>query len=100
MQKKVLTWVDIGSMVRGMNEERDLTLEEIARRTGLNPGTLRRIARRGGLPGAYKLGGRWLVRRTIWDALGAGGLDPGVRRDDEAGTDGEEHGEPKQDPGE
>jgi len=41
----------------------DLTLLELARIVGTHPVTLRRLARMDELPGAYRLGGRWLIRR-------------------------------------
>jgi len=48
---------------------RDLTLDDLSQITGRHPDTLRRLARRGSLPGVYKLGGRWLISREAADRL-------------------------------
>ncbi|MCC6487164.1 MAG: helix-turn-helix domain-containing protein [Candidatus Hydrogenedentes bacterium] len=50
----------------------DLTIAEAAELTGLHPETLRRHARTGKLPGAYRLGGVYLIRREAFDALRSG----------------------------
>jgi excisionase family DNA binding protein len=42
-----------------------LTIEEAAELLHLAPETTYRLARRGQLPGALKLGGRWRVRRDL-----------------------------------
>ena len=47
----------------------DLLLGELADRTGRHVETLRRLARRGRLPGSYRLGGRWLFRREALESL-------------------------------
>jgi len=47
----------------------DLTLAELARQTGRHVETLRRLARTGELPGAYKLGGKWGITRPAADLL-------------------------------
>ncbi len=39
----------------------DLTLEELAALIRKHPETVRRLARMGQLPGAYKIGGRWMI---------------------------------------
>ena len=57
----------------------DLTLHEIARLTRKHIETIRRLARMGELPGAYKVGGRWLFRREALAEL------RGVQRTVEAG---------------
>lgn len=40
---------------------RDLTFQELSQVTRRHPETLRRLARIGRLPGAYKIGGRWMI---------------------------------------
>jgi excisionase family DNA binding protein len=57
----------------------DLTIAEAAELTGLHPETLRRHARKGRLPGAYRLGGVYLIQREAFDALRAGGNVEKVR---------------------
>ena len=47
----------------------DLTLGALARITGRHVETLRRLARTGRLPGAYKLGGRWAISPEAADRL-------------------------------
>ena len=49
--------------------ERDLTLNELAVLTGRHPETLRRLARAGKLPGAYRLGRCWMISRAASDRL-------------------------------
>ena len=39
----------------------DLSLRELSEITGRHPETLRRLARTNQLPGAYKLGHRWMI---------------------------------------
>lgn len=41
----------------------DLTIREVAELTRCHIETARRLARMGELPGAYRVGHRWLVRR-------------------------------------
>jgi excisionase family DNA binding protein len=47
----------------------DLTINEVAEITGRHPETLRRAARAGTLPGCYRLGHLWLIRREDFDAI-------------------------------
>ena len=47
----------------------DLTPEQFAEKTGRNPETIRRLARAGRLPGAYRIGGRWYVRHDALERL-------------------------------
>ncbi len=47
----------------------DLTISEFAQITRRNIETVRRLARLGKLPGAYKLGGRWLISRQAADRI-------------------------------
>ncbi len=47
----------------------DMTLNDIARVTRYTPASLRALARRGKIPGVYKLGGRWLVNREEFERL-------------------------------
>ena len=47
----------------------DLTIGDLAKLTGRHPETLRRLARFGELPGAYRVGGRWLVSRPVVDRM-------------------------------
>lgn len=47
----------------------DLTLQELAFVVDKHPETLRRLARRGRLPGVYRLGGRWMISREAADRL-------------------------------
>ncbi len=44
----------------------DFTLRQLAAITGRHVETLRRLARAGKLPGAYRLGDRWLVNREVF----------------------------------
>jgi excisionase family DNA binding protein len=48
---------------------KDLTIQELARIVGRHPETLRRLARMGELPGAYRLGHCWLISREAADRL-------------------------------
>ena len=48
---------------------RDLSIRELAALTGRHPETLRRLARLGRVPGAYRLGGRWAISQGAADAL-------------------------------
>jgi len=45
----------------------DMTIGQIAKVTGYAPESLRALAKKGKLPGAYKLGGRWLVNREEFE---------------------------------
>lgn len=47
----------------------DLSLRELAELTGRAVESLRRLAHRGDLPGAYRLGGRYAITREAADAL-------------------------------
>jgi len=47
----------------------DLTLRDLAKITGKHPETLRRLARTQQLPGAYRLGGRWMISREAASRL-------------------------------
>jgi len=46
--------------------EKQLTIDELAKKVGRHPETLRCLARRNALPGAYKLGGEWNVDPKIF----------------------------------
>jgi excisionase family DNA binding protein len=46
-----------------MEQEKDLTIRELAEVVRLNPTNLRVLAREGRLPGVYRIGGRWRFRR-------------------------------------
>jgi len=48
----------------GLNTEPLLTVEEVARYLRLQPGTVRGMARRGGLP-VVKVGRRWRFKRSL-----------------------------------
>lgn len=50
----------------------DLTITQVATLTGRSPHSLRRLARTDRLPGAYRLGGLWLIRREALDAIRKG----------------------------
>ena len=41
----------------------DMTMQELAGLTGYHPETLRLLARRGKLPGVYRVGRKWLIAR-------------------------------------
>jgi excisionase family DNA binding protein len=43
--------------------KRDLTVQDVAKLTGVHPATVRRLARVGRLPGAYKMGSLWRFAR-------------------------------------
>lgn len=47
----------------------DLTLEQVAEQTGTQIRTLQAMARRGALPGCYKIGKHWRVRRSALDSI-------------------------------
>ena len=47
----------------------DMTLQEFAEITKRSKETLRRLARGNRLPGAYKIGGRWLINRDVYERL-------------------------------
>lgn len=55
--------------------EPDLTLEEAAKVLRRNPVWLRTMAREGKVPGAYKFGGLWMIRRECLREIR--GLGPG-----------------------
>jgi len=38
-----------------------VTIDRLAQETGFHPQSLRRLARMGRLPGAHKVGARWLI---------------------------------------
>ena len=50
----------------------DIPLSELAQLTRRHIETLRRLARMGRLPGAYRVGGRWMFRREALDDLRGG----------------------------
>lgn len=59
-------------MTRRLDDEvhdTDLSVKDLARLVGRHPETLRRLARRGRLAGAYRLGGRWGICREAADRL-------------------------------
>lgn len=45
----------------------DYSIQEFARLISRHPETLRRLARVGKLPGAYRIGRRWLIARETMD---------------------------------
>jgi len=47
----------------------DLTMAKLAELTGRHVDTLRRLARTNRLPGAYRLGNRWLMTQEAADQL-------------------------------
>lgn len=47
----------------------DVTLQEIATITRRHIVTIRRLARTGKLPGAYRIGRRWMFRSEAIDSL-------------------------------
>jgi len=47
----------------------DLTVQDVAKLTGVHPATVRRLARAGRLPGAYKMGSRWRFAREAIEEL-------------------------------
>ena len=47
----------------------DIPFSDLARITGRHVESLRRMARKGKLTGAYRLGGRWILRREALDFL-------------------------------
>ena len=49
----------------------DLTVKELAHLVGVHPATVRRLARAGRLPGAYKVGNLWpFAREAIQELRG------------------------------
>ena len=52
-----------------MAEAPDLSMKEFAELTGRNVNTVRKLAREGKLPGAYRLGGSWKITRLAADRL-------------------------------
>lgn len=49
--------------------EHDLTIQEFSLITRRHVETLRRLARMEKLPGAYKIGGRWMISQEAADKL-------------------------------
>ena len=49
--------------------EQDLTIKELAQKVKRSPETLRSLARKGELRGAYKIGGSWRFRIEALDEL-------------------------------
>lgn len=45
----------------------DLTIRELAEVAGLHVETVRRLARLGRIPGAYRIGEQWRVNRKTWE---------------------------------
>ncbi len=45
----------------------DLTIKDLIELTGYSGAVLRRMCRAGTMPGAYRLGRKWLVAREVWD---------------------------------
>jgi excisionase family DNA binding protein len=66
----------------------DMTIAQIARVTGYNRESLRRLAKSGKLPGAYRLSGRWLVNKETFDAIRQG-KSPAIRENGERKTEKE-----------
>lgn len=54
----------------------DLSFRELSKITGFHVESLRKLARLGTLPGAYKLGGAWRFRREALDEVR--GLESGT----------------------
>jgi len=47
----------------------DLTVRDVAQLMGLHPATVRRLARAGRLPGAYRVGRQWRFAREAIEKL-------------------------------
>jgi len=45
----------------------DMTIKQAAKLTGFNAASLRALARRGQLPGAYRIAGHWRVNREVFE---------------------------------
>jgi excisionase family DNA binding protein len=52
-----------------MPETTDLRLREVEEIVGVDLRTLQALARRGDLPGAYKIGNHWRVRREALEEI-------------------------------
>ena len=52
--------------------EPDYDIEDTARIFRVHSQTIRRLARQGKIPGAYKIGGKWLIRRSWVDKVREG----------------------------
>jgi len=50
----------------------DFSIEEFATLVGRHPETMRRAARSGRLPFAYKLAGTWMINREKFEAMRQG----------------------------
>lgn len=50
----------------------DFTLKQLSELTGRPRSSLYRLVRRGRIPGAYRLGGRWHVAKEVFEELRAG----------------------------
>jgi excisionase family DNA binding protein len=50
-----------------MEEDRLMTVNEVAKYTNLHPYTIRRLAREGKIPGCRKLGGTWEFHKKELD---------------------------------
>ena len=46
---------------------KDMKLQDIAAITGVSEVTLRRLAAKGELPGAYRMGHQWIVNRSEFE---------------------------------
>lgn len=57
-------------------EARTYTVEEAAAVLGIGRTLARRLTREGNMPGAFRLGNRWLVSRGVIDQLAATGEVP------------------------
>ncbi len=59
----------------GESMKKDLTIRDVARITGLRDKTLRQLAARGELVGAYRLGHKWLINRDQFEQHRGNGVD-------------------------
>ena len=53
--------------------DKDLTIQDLAELTGYTAGHLCQMCRDGKIPGAYRLGRKWLVVKEAWEAFRSGG---------------------------
>ncbi len=69
-----------------MDEHEALTIADVARLLRISPSYAYKLARQGKLPGAVRLGRRWVVlRRLLEEGLGLppGYFEPGGKHDDD-----------------
>ena len=56
------------------NAAQDMTVKQVAEALNVSPGTIYERLTAGTLPGAYRVGSAWRVRREALDALRGGAL--------------------------